>query len=42
MVEFAARVVSKQDGLVGIDLTAKSGGQTVMARARVTARVRSA
>jgi acyl dehydratase len=39
-VEFSARVSSKQDGLVGFDLTAKHNGQTVMARARITARVR--
>ncbi len=41
-VEFSARVSSKQDGLVGFDLTAKCEGQTVMARARITARVRAA
>jgi acyl dehydratase len=38
-VEFSGRVSSKEDGLVGVDLTAKSGGQTVLARARITARV---
>jgi acyl dehydratase len=41
-VEFSARVSSKQDGFLGFDLTAKSEGQTVMARARITAQVRSA
>jgi acyl dehydratase len=39
-VEFSARVSSKQDGLIGIDLTATSSGKTVLARARITARVR--
>lgn len=41
-VDFSARVASKQDGLVGFDLTAKCNGQTVLARARLTARVRTA
>jgi acyl dehydratase len=41
MIEVNAKVSSKQDGLVGIDITATSEGQTVMARARITARVRS-
>ncbi len=40
MIEVTAKVSSKQDGLVGIDITATSEGQTVMARARITARVR--
>jgi acyl dehydratase len=38
-VEISAKVSSKADGLVGVDVTATSGGQTVLARARVTARV---
>ena len=38
-LEVSARVASKQDGLVGIDITAKSDGQTVLSRARITARV---
>jgi acyl dehydratase len=38
-LEVSARVASKQDGLVGIDITAKSDGQTVLSRARLTARV---
>jgi acyl dehydratase len=38
-VEFSARVASKEDGLVGFDLTATCGGQTVMARAKIVARV---
>jgi acyl dehydratase len=41
-VEFSGVVSSKDDGLVGIDLTATCGGQTVLARSRVTARIRTA
>jgi acyl dehydratase len=41
-VEFSARVASKDDGLVGFDLTATCDGQTVMARARIMARVAAA
>jgi acyl dehydratase len=39
-VEVTARVASKTDGLVGIDLRVTSAGQTVLARSRIIARVR--
>ena len=39
-IEVTARVSSKQDGLVGVDIPATSEGQTVMARARMVARLR--
>ncbi len=40
-IEVTARVTSKQDGLVGLDITATSEGQTVMARAKILARLRA-
>jgi acyl dehydratase len=39
-IEITARVTSKAEGLVGFDISARSDGQTVLARARITARVR--
>jgi acyl dehydratase len=41
-IEISARVASKGDGQVGVDITTTCDGQTVMARARITARVRTA
>jgi acyl dehydratase len=39
VLEVTAKVVSKADGLIGVDISAKADGQTVLARARITARV---
>jgi acyl dehydratase len=42
VLEVSGQVASKnEDGMIGINLSATVGGQTVLARARVTARVRS-
>ena len=39
VLEVTAKVASKDDGQVGIDITAMADGQTVLSRARITARL---
>ncbi|MBV9592764.1 MAG: acyl dehydratase, partial [Actinobacteria bacterium] len=37
-IEVSAKVASVADGLIGVDLSASYGGQTVLARAKATVR----